>query len=74
MNKRKINDDFWKQYLASILNKIDKASPKDTFYMAMALGKGKINPSLIHSDLYYTLYLSVTRHTLKDEFDLFQLA
>jgi len=37
----------------------------------MALGKGKINPSLIHSDLYYTLYLNVSRHTLKDEFDLY---
>ncbi len=74
MNKRKISDDFWKQFLASILNKIDKASPKDTFYLAMALGKGKINPGLIHSDLYYTIYLNVSRHTLKDEFDLYQLA
>ena len=71
MNKRKISDDFWKQFLGSTLNKIDKASPKDTFYLAMALGKGKINPSLIHSDLYYTLYLNISRHTLKDEFDLY---
>jgi hypothetical protein len=74
MNKRKIQDDFWKQFLNSTLNKIDKASPKDTFYLAMALGRGKINPAVIHSDIYYTLYLNVSRHALKDDFDLYQLA
>jgi hypothetical protein len=60
--------------LHSTLNKIDKASPKDTFYLAMALGRGKINPALINTDLYYTLYLNIARHTLKDEFDLYQLS
>jgi hypothetical protein len=74
MNRRKIPDDFWKQFLNSILNKIDKASPKDTFYLAMALGRGKINPAIINTDLYYTLYLNTSRHTLNDEFDLYQLA
>jgi hypothetical protein len=44
MNKRKIKDDFWKEFLNSILSKIDKASSKDTFYLAMALGRGKIDP------------------------------
>jgi len=60
--------------LNSILNKIDKASPKDTFYLAMALGRGKINPAIINSDMYYTLYLNSARHTMKDEFDLYQLS
>ena len=71
MNKRKIQDDFWKQFLDSSLNKIDKASAKDTFYLAMALGRGKINPTVINSDLYYTLYLNTGRHALRDEFDLY---
>jgi hypothetical protein len=44
MNKRQIQDQFWKDFLASILNKIDKASSKDTFYLCMALGRGKVNP------------------------------
>jgi hypothetical protein len=74
MNRRQIKDDFWKEFLNSILNKIDKASPKDTFYLAMALGRGKINPALINSDLYYTLYLNSARHTMSDEFDLYQLS
>lgn len=74
MNRRQIKDDFWKEFLNSTLNKIDKASPKDSFYLAMALGRGKINPAIIHSDLYYTLYLNTVRHTMKDEFDLYQLS
>jgi hypothetical protein len=37
----------------------------------MALGRGKINPAIIHSDMYYTLYLNTVRHTMKDEFDLY---
>jgi hypothetical protein len=74
MNRRQIKDDFWKEFLNSTLNKIDKASPKDTFYLAMALGRGKINPAIINSDLYYTLYLNTARHTMKDEFDLYQLS
>jgi hypothetical protein len=71
MNNRKIADDFWKDFLTSILNKIDKASAKDTFYLSMALGIGKINPRVINSDVYYTLYLNTSRHALKDEFDLY---
>lgn len=74
MNNRQIKDDFWKDLLAAILNKIDKASAKDTFYLAMALGKGRINPKIINSDLYYTLYLNATRHCLADEFDLYQIS
>lgn len=74
MNRRQIKDEFWKEFLNSILNKIDKASSKDTFYLAMALGRGKINPNIINSDLFYTLYLNASRHTLNDEFDLYQLS
>ena len=74
MNKRKIEDSFWKEFLQSVLNKIDKASPKDTFYLSMALGRGRINPRIINTDLYYTLYLNASRYTLKDEFDLYQLS
>jgi hypothetical protein len=74
MNRRQIKDDFWKEFLNSTLNKIDKASSKDTFYLAMALGRGKINPALINSDLYYTLYLNTAKHTINDEFDLYQLS
>lgn len=74
MNRRPIADTFWKDFLSSILNKIDKASAKDTFYLAMALGRGKINPQLINSDLYYTLYLNTARHALKDDFDLYQIS
>jgi hypothetical protein len=74
MNRRQIKDDFWREFLNSTLNKIDKASSKDTFYLAMALGRGKINPALINSDLYYTLYLNTARHTINDEFDLYQLS
>jgi len=74
MNNRQIKDDFWKDLLGAILNKIDKAQAKDTFYLAMALGKGRINPAIINSDLYYTLYLNVTRHCLADEFDLYQIS
>lgn len=40
----------------------------------MALGRGKIKPNLIKSDLYYTLYLNTSRHSLKDEFDLYQIS
>lgn len=40
----------------------------------MALGRGKINPSIINSDIYYTLYLNASRHALNDEFDLYQLS
>lgn len=74
MNNRPIKDQFWKEFLESILNKIDKASSKDTFYLCMALGRGKINPTVINSDLFYTLYLNVSRHSMKDEFDLYQLS
>lgn len=74
MNNRKIQDQFWKDLLDSILNKIDKASSKDTFYLSMALGRGKISPSLINTDIYYTLYLNTSRHCLKDEFDLYQVS
>lgn len=38
----------------------------------MALGKGKINPSIIKSDIYYTLYLNASRYI--NEFDLYQLS
>jgi hypothetical protein len=74
MNKRQVKDTFWKEFLNQILNKIDKASAKDTFYLSMALGRGRINPSIIKSDLYYTIYLNTSRHALKDEFDLYQLS
>jgi len=60
MNSRPIPDNMWKEILNSILNKMDKADAKDTFYICMALGRGKINPELIKSDLYYTLFLSAT--------------
>ena len=53
---------------------MDKASAKDTFYLAMALGRGKINPAIVNTDIYYTLFLNVTRHYMKDDFDLYQLS
>jgi hypothetical protein len=40
----------------------------------MAVGRGKINPAIVHSDLYYTLYLNTSRHITNDQFDLYQLA
>lgn len=58
--------------LESILAKIDKAESKDTFYICMALGGGRIKPSLIKSDIYYTLYLNVSRHL--SSYDLYQIA
>ncbi|TNV82727.1 hypothetical protein FGO68_gene13221 [Halteria grandinella] len=74
MNKRQIKDQFWKDFLSSILGKIDKASSKDTFYLSMALGRNRINPAIINTDLYYTIYLNASRHAVNDEFDLYQLS
>lgn len=74
MNKRKIEDQFWKDFLSSTLEKIDKASSKDTFYLSMALGRNRINPAIINTDLYYTIYLNASRHAINDEFDLYQLS
>lgn len=42
MNPRPIANSQWKELLDTILSKIDKADAKDTFYLCMALGKGKI--------------------------------
>ena len=72
MNNRQQSDDTWKTLLESALNKIDKADSKDTFYLCMALGRGKIKPELVKSDVYYTLYLNASRHL--DKFDLYQVA
>jgi hypothetical protein len=69
MSKREPSDKDWKNILDSILSKIDKAEHKDTFYLCMALDKGKIKPELINSDFYYTLYLNATRHI--EHYDLF---
>ena len=69
MNNRSIPDNMWSSLLEASLNKIDKAEPKDTFYLSMALGRGKINPDLIKSDIFYTLYLNMSRHI--NEFDLY---
>jgi hypothetical protein len=69
MNNRQIPDNMWSEILKSILNKMDKADAKDTFYISMALGRGKIRPELIVSDVYYTLYLNISRNIA--ELDLF---
>jgi len=44
MNNREIPDSVWKDLLEVVLSKIDKADSKDTFYICMSLGKGKIKP------------------------------
>jgi hypothetical protein len=72
MNNRELPENIWKDLLEGVLAKIDKADAKDTFYICMALGKGRINPQIIKSDIYYTLYLNAARHI--NDFDLFQLA
>lgn len=72
MSIRNPTDEDWKAILEVVLKKIDKAEPKDTFYLCMALDKGKINPKIIHSDIFYTLYLNASRHI--HNFDLFQLS
>lgn len=69
MNDRNIPDNIWKEILSSILNKIEKASGKDTFYIAMSIGKGKIKSENISSDIFYTLYLNASKHM--NEFDLY---
>eukprot|EP00347_Sterkiella_histriomuscorum_P023236 403335430 len=72
MNNRQISTQNWKDLLESVLNKIDKADSKDTFYLCMALGKDKMPKGIVKSDVYYTLYLNVAKN-LKD-FDLYQIA
>ncbi|CDW74678.1 UNKNOWN [Stylonychia lemnae] len=72
MNNKRVQDQVWKDILDSILSKIDKAEVKDTFYICMALGGGRIIPQVINTDLYYTLYLNSVRHI--SEFDLYQLS
>lgn len=72
MNNRDVPDSVWKDLLEAVLGKIDKADSKDTFYICMTLGKGKIKPSLIKSDIYYTIYLNTARFV--QEFDLYQLS
>ena len=72
MNNKRVADPVWKDILDSILSKIDKAEAKDTFYICMALGGGRIIPSLINTDLYYTLYLNCVKHI--SDFDLYQLS
>ena len=69
MNNRTVPDNMWKTLLDIILVKIEKAEAKDTFYTCMALGRAKISPDIIKSDIYYTLYLNAARH-IKD-FDLY---
>ena len=72
MNNRSIGDVLWKDMLDATLKKIDKAEPKDTFYLCMAMGRGKIPPKLINTDIFYTLYLNASRHM--SSFDLYQLS
>ena len=69
MSRESLDDRDWAALLKQVLNKMDKAESKDTFYICMALDKEKINPSIIDSDIYYTLYLNASRY-LK-EYDLF---
>ena len=53
---------MWSEILKSVLSKMEKADAKDTFYLSMALGRGKIPPELVVSDVYYSLYLNVSRN------------
>jgi len=66
------NEEFIKALLQETTNKMEGADSKTTFYLCMALGKGQIDPKLVKSDLYYTLYLTASRQL--DEFDLFQIS
>lgn len=69
MSRYPVSDETWKQLLEVTLSKIDQADSKDTFYLCMALDKGTINPKLVKSDFYYTLYLNASRFI--NEYDLF---
>jgi hypothetical protein len=72
MNNRPIPDRLQEQLLSAILNKFDKAGPRDIFYLCLALGKGKrkINQALVSTDIHYAIYLK----SLNQEFDLYQLS
>jgi hypothetical protein len=53
---------MWSELLTSMLKKMDRADAKDAFYISMALGRGKIRPELIVSDIYYTLYMLISKN------------
>ena len=63
---------MWKDIFDAVLEKIEKAEAKDAFYLCMALGTQRVDPSLVKSDIYYTLYLTVSKHI--SEYDLFQIS
>lgn len=62
MNNRPIDNKLADSLLNSIQSKLDKASAKDIFYICVALGgrQQRIPSKIIHSDLYYSLYLRLT--------------
>ena len=76
MNHRPMSGDTCAGVFNSVLQKIDKAGSKETFYLAMALGRGlnrKFQPDMVpkFSDLVYALYIQAAQHIAT--YDLYQL-
>ena len=74
MNPRPIEKNMADGIINGILNKFDRASSKDLFYLCIALGKGsqKLPSESISTDVYYAIYLKCLQ--VMGEFDLYQIS
>jgi hypothetical protein len=74
MNPRPIEKKMADGIINGILNKFDRASSKDLFYLCIALGKGsqKLPAESVSTDIYYAIYLKSLQ--VMGEFDLYQIS
>mgnify|MGYP006893275173 CR=1 FL=1 len=58
--------------MSSILDKFDKASAIDVFYLCISIGQGLGRMNVVSSDVYYGIFLKQLQ-MIKD-YDLYQLS
>jgi hypothetical protein len=66
------DQDQYRMLLKGVVDKMDKASSKDCFYIAVALSKNLIALPNIPTDMFYMLYLNATKYI--EEYNLYDLS
>lgn len=67
----KDNQELYGTLLTKLVDTMDKASSKDCFFIVVALSRHLIDPQIIPSDLFYTLYLNTVQYI--DQYSLSDL-